>query len=373
METRAPYALIGLFVLAAIGAVFGFVYWMENTGGLGERAIYRIRFERSVAGILVGSGVTFNGIRVGEVTDLRVMPDQPQQVIARISIIPGTPVRADTQASLDIQGLTGIAVVALNGGSPASPPLKSSDGQPPLIVADPLAWQSMTQAARSALQRVDSVLADNSQPLKDTLTNLRTFSDALARNSERIDSIAAGLDRMVGGAGQPQKTFYDLNAPRQFPPIDKPSKAQIVIPEPSAVLMFDTQKILVQPPGINDPSFAGAVWSDNLPKMVQQKIIQSFDESHYVGAVARPMDSLTPDYQVLIDIRNFQIVLSPEKAADVEFTAKIADTKGRIVATQTFRATVPADVKDAATAAAALDQAFGKTAAELVGWAAKAI
>jgi phospholipid/cholesterol/gamma-HCH transport system substrate-binding protein len=373
METRAPYALIGLFVLAAIGAVFGFVYWMQNTGGLGERAIYRVRFEHSVAGILAGSAVTFNGIRVGEVTDLRVLPENPQQVMATISVSPATPVRSDTQASLDIQGLTGIAVVALNGGSPASPPLKSSDGQPPLLVADPMAWQSMTQAARSALQRVDSVLADNSQPLKETIANLRTFSDALARNSARIDTIAAGLDRMVGGAGQPQKTFYDLNAPRQFPPIDKPSKAQIAIPEPSSVLMFDTQKILVQPPGIDDPSFAGAVWSDNLPKMVQQKIIQSFDESHYIGAVTRPMDALTPDYQLLIDIRNFQIVLSPEKAAEVEFAAKIADTKGRIIATRTFRATVPADVKDAASAAAALDRAFGQTATELVTWTAKAI
>ena len=52
-------------------------------------------------------------------------------------------------------------------------------------------------------------------------------------------------------------------------------KAQLVVPEPSATLMFDTQKILVQPPGIEHPSFAGAVWSDNLPKMMQQKIIQS--------------------------------------------------------------------------------------------------
>lgn len=373
METRAPYALIGLFVLAAIGAVFGFVYWMQNTGGIGERAVYRVRFERSVAGILVGSGVTFNGIRVGEVTDLKVVPDNPQQVMATISVTPATPVRTDTQAGLDIQGLTGIAVVALNGGNPASPPLKSTDGQPPLLVADPMAWQSMTQAARSALQRVDTLLADNSQPLKETLTNLRTFSDTLARNSDRIDSIAAGLDRMVGGAGQPQKTFYDLNAPRQFPPADKPGKAQLVVPEPSATLMFDTQKILVQPPGIDHPSFTGAVWSDSLPKMMQQKIIQSFDNSRYVGAVARPMEGLNADYQLLIEIRNFQIVLSPEKSADVEFAAKIVDDKGRIINTQIFRSTVPADVKDAPTAVAAFDQAFAKTLTELVTWAAKAI
>ena len=79
METRAPYALIGLFVLAVIGAVFGFVYWLHNSGGLGERAVYRVRFENTVSGLLTGAAVLFNGIRVGEVTDLGLNPDDPQR------------------------------------------------------------------------------------------------------------------------------------------------------------------------------------------------------------------------------------------------------------------------------------------------------
>ncbi|ODR96116.1 hypothetical protein AUC69_15180 [Methyloceanibacter superfactus] len=64
METRARYALIGLFMLAIIVASFGFVYWLENKGGFGERETYRVRFESSVSGLLVGSAVLFNGIRV---------------------------------------------------------------------------------------------------------------------------------------------------------------------------------------------------------------------------------------------------------------------------------------------------------------------
>jgi phospholipid/cholesterol/gamma-HCH transport system substrate-binding protein len=61
-----PYR--SLFVLAVVGAVFGFVYWLQNIGGLGERTVYQIKFENSVSGLLVGSAVLFNGIRVGEVT-----------------------------------------------------------------------------------------------------------------------------------------------------------------------------------------------------------------------------------------------------------------------------------------------------------------
>ena len=45
METRAPFVIVGAFVLAAIVAVFGFVYWLQNTGGLGPRASYRLQFE----------------------------------------------------------------------------------------------------------------------------------------------------------------------------------------------------------------------------------------------------------------------------------------------------------------------------------------
>src|SRR5690606_1692800 len=103
--------------------------------------------ENSVSGVLIGSAVMFNGLKAGEVTELRINPDNPNQVIAKISVTPSTPVRADTVASLDIAGLTGIAVVSLTGGKPDAPPLKSQDGQPPLLVADPKAGQSMTEAA----------------------------------------------------------------------------------------------------------------------------------------------------------------------------------------------------------------------------------
>ena len=116
METRAPYVLIGAFVLAAIVAVFGFVYWLNNTGGLGPRTIYHVQFDGPVPGLLVGAGVLFNGIRVGEVTELGLAPDNPRDVNATISVASTTPVRADTKVGLEFQGLTGVPVVALEGG-----------------------------------------------------------------------------------------------------------------------------------------------------------------------------------------------------------------------------------------------------------------
>src|SRR5947208_4065849 len=124
METRAPFAIIGAFVLAAMVAVFGFVYWLNNTGGLGPRTSYHVQFDGSVPGLLVGAGVLFNGIRVGEVTALGLAPDSPRRVNATISVSATTPVRSDTKVSLEFQGLTGVPVVALEGGA-----LQTSSGE----------------------------------------------------------------------------------------------------------------------------------------------------------------------------------------------------------------------------------------------------
>ena len=78
METRAPFVLVGAFVLAAIVAVFGFVYWLNNTGGLGPRATYHIQFEGSVPGLLVGAAVLFfrRGTRVARLYSIAVAADR---------------------------------------------------------------------------------------------------------------------------------------------------------------------------------------------------------------------------------------------------------------------------------------------------------
>jgi phospholipid/cholesterol/gamma-HCH transport system substrate-binding protein len=370
METRAPYALIGLFVLAAIGAVFGFVYWLNNTAGLGERAVYRVRFENNVSGLLTGAAVLFNGIRVGEVTGLELSLDNPREVTATIAVATGTPVRTDTRAGLEFQGLTGVPVISLLGGDSGAAALAASKTQPAVIVADPAAGQSMTEAARQVLRKLDALLADNSDSLHSAIANLDTFAGALARNSNRVDGILTALEQMAGG-GTPKSTpaYYDLTAPTAFPPPKGSAKSQLVVPEPTTLVTLDTQRIIV------DPSAGGpldnAQWNDSVPKLLQEKIIQSFEASNYVAAVAKPMEGLAADYQLLIDLRSFKITgASTAPTAHVEFAAKILGDAGRIVGSRTFDAVVPAMDVSAAGAAAALDKAFGEAATGLVTWAA---
>jgi phospholipid/cholesterol/gamma-HCH transport system substrate-binding protein len=199
METKANYVLVGLFTVAVIVAAFTFVFWFHNIGGSAKRSVYMVRFDGSAAGLRPGSAVLFNGIRMGEVTRLTLNPADPHQVLAVIEVDQKAPVRTDTKAGLDFQGLTGIASVALTGGSASAAALVSADGQPPILDADPSASADVTRAAREMLQNINNLLAENGT-LNQTFKNVEAFSVTLAQNSQRIDNILAGLENLSGGA-----------------------------------------------------------------------------------------------------------------------------------------------------------------------------
>ena len=291
METRARYVLVGLFVLVAGLAGFGFVYWLHATGGLGQRAIYRVRFENTVSGLRTGAAVSFDGIRVGEVTNLQLNPENPGQVFVTIAINPATPIRADTQAGIDVQGLMGSPSIALSGGSPNLPMLSAPGGEPPLLVAGPSAGRDLTQAAREVLGRIDKILGENSASLHDTIANFDTFSAALARNSKNIDDILVGLGKTFGsGASKGPLPTYNLTAPNvAVPPPKKPGK-ELVVADPTTVVWNDTQRIVVVASDGKSSFLDDAQWADSTPKLLQAKIIQSLENANFLAGVARPSE-----------------------------------------------------------------------------------
>ena len=194
METRANYALIGAFTLAAIAAMFGFATWFAGAGGNNNRAQYRIVFNGSVSGLSRGASVMFNGLRVGEVATISLLPEDPRRVVAVVDIDPMTPMRSDTRARLEYQGLTGVAAVQLSGGEPGSQPLsRGPRDEPPTIFADRSDFQDIVETVQRLSRRVDDVinraekmLADNESSIGRTVSNVETFTSALATNSEGI-------------------------------------------------------------------------------------------------------------------------------------------------------------------------------------------
>ena len=214
METRANYVIIGLLTLTTITGAFGFVYWFQHSGGVGERAFFRVVFDGAAQGLRTGGAVLFNGIRVGEITDLRLNPKNPRQVLATISIAVTTPVRADTQASLSYQGLTGIAALSLKGGAADAAALVAPPNEAvPVIAVDPEAAQDITEAVRDVLQKVNTVVIENRDSVRAAIKNIDDFTSVLARNSERFDHILSGLDSLIAGTdGKPSEISEAVKA-----------------------------------------------------------------------------------------------------------------------------------------------------------------
>jgi phospholipid/cholesterol/gamma-HCH transport system substrate-binding protein len=198
METKANYIVTGLFTLAVIAGAFGFIQWFQNTGGGGEQSAYRVVFAGSVSGLRPGSSVLFDGVRVGEVTKLALDPRDPRKVEALISLDRAVPVRTDTKVTLQFQGLTGIAQIALAGGSPDAAAVVTDGGGLPTLYAEQNAGADVTQAAREVLARIDGLVAENEETLRTSLHNIEEVTATLARNSARLDQVMAGVENLTG-------------------------------------------------------------------------------------------------------------------------------------------------------------------------------
>jgi phospholipid/cholesterol/gamma-HCH transport system substrate-binding protein len=206
METRANYTIIGLFTLAIVAAGFAFVWWFTGSSNRGPRVSYDVIFDGTVGGLQRGSAVTFNGIPVGEVTGLRLDAADPRRVIATIAVPPGTPVKADTRAELNVTVLTGLGSVGLIGGSASALPLPAPPaGQLPTLRADSSGVQDLMQGAREVMgrvdaiaRRVDNLLADNETKINSVIANVDKFSQALGNNADNINSFLSE----VGGAAK---------------------------------------------------------------------------------------------------------------------------------------------------------------------------
>jgi phospholipid/cholesterol/gamma-HCH transport system substrate-binding protein len=372
MEIRARYVSMGLFLLAVIAGVFIFIYWLENAGGFRERASYRVSFDSPVPGLYTGSSVLFNGIRVGEVTALRIRADRPNEVSADIAVNAHTPIRTDTAVDLEYQGLTGVAAISLTGGKSDAEMVSSEDGIR-ILEARHGAGTSITAAARDALIKLNSVFDDNSEPLRETIGNLNNFSGALARNSDKVDGILAGLERMTGGARGPDTDkMFELVAATQFSGAAKKLRGQVMIPAPTAIFQLDSQNILFRKAKDDAPLPPGPRWADNLPRLLQAKIGQSFENAGYIDQVSHS-DTVTPDFNLLIDIRTFQLLTEPKPQADIAFSVRITDSGGKIVGARSFSGSAPAQSTETVPAVTALNTAFKQVAAEIVAWASETL
>lgn len=191
METKANYVLIGAFTIAV--AIFGllFALWAAKYSSEKSFREYDVVFNEPVTGLTEGSSVQYNGIAIGTVQELRLAPNDPRQVIARLKLQADAPIKTDTTAKLSMTSLTGSPIIQLTGGDPRSPPLhETSAREVPIIRTQPSALQNIADTANRLVERLDKVLSEqNVKRISNTLDNIESLTGSIADQREDLRAL----------------------------------------------------------------------------------------------------------------------------------------------------------------------------------------
>ena len=195
MNAKVSYVAVGLFVLALSAALIASILWLSTGGPRQVYDVYVAYMTDSVSGVSRDGAVKYRGVEVGKVSELVLDPDNPERVRVLLKIERGTPIKEDTFATLEMQGLTGLAYISLVGGSQQSPPLRAKKGQAyPEIPSKPSRLEELSTTVFNLLatlaetsSRLSALLDEtNRRELGQTLTNLQSFTHMLADESENI-------------------------------------------------------------------------------------------------------------------------------------------------------------------------------------------
>jgi phospholipid/cholesterol/gamma-HCH transport system substrate-binding protein len=166
------------------------------------------------------------------------------------------------------------------------------------------------------------------------------------------------------------KVTYDLRAAEGFAAPVNTLRGQLVIPEPTAITMLQTQRFLFTRGEAS--GFAEAMWADSIPRLLQARLIDSFENYDIAHAPLRAADPGQADFQLVIDVRKFRIALDAVPLAEIGLSAKVVARDGKVVASRLFEETGKLDKIDPPAAVAAFDDAFARIAQNIIVWTIQA-
>ena len=204
MEPKVNYVVVGAFVLLLGAALLVGVLWLGKTDYRGVYDRYEAVMRESVAGLSVDSTVKYRGVDVGRVKAIVLNQSNPEEVLLTLEIVRGTPIKTDTIAVLETQGLTGLATINLMGGSREAAPLQAAEGQEyPVIKTGPSLFFRLDEAISKLLseQGLSKLLVDldvlakgaseivdeeNRTALKRTLKDLSDVAQTVAAHKTQM-------------------------------------------------------------------------------------------------------------------------------------------------------------------------------------------
>lgn len=194
---------------------------------------------------------------------------------------------------------------------------------------------------------------------------------ALMRGAVFLPMLLVGLS---GCASKAPNDTFDLSASAVVSTNASAKNRQLLIADPTALKAVDSEQILVRVSNSEIRYLSKSQWSDKLTRMVQSKLVEAFEDTGRLGGVGKPGQGLAIDYQLITDVRAFEVATVGGDRGVVEISAKLLnDRNGTVVAQKVFRAEARAAGTSNEAYVIAMDEAFGSVTAEIVTWALTAI
>ena len=192
MNNRVNYTFVGSFVLAGIILILSLSYWMLRPSDDTKTSQYNIYFDESVLGLNIDAPVKYRGIKVGKVTDLKISPNNSEQVEVQITILTSTPIKESTVARLTAQGITGLTYINLTLGKENSPALRKKEGEKyPTIKTVPSFFKNIEQS-------IDGLSVDLTKTLIGTQELLNDKNQAeIAKILQNSASLTQRLNKLL--------------------------------------------------------------------------------------------------------------------------------------------------------------------------------
>jgi phospholipid/cholesterol/gamma-HCH transport system substrate-binding protein len=190
---RATNLTIGTMTLAAIAAGFIGFLSIQKIRALQQRGPLRIVFDGSAAGLRKGGPVNFDGVPAGEIMSIKL--ETPRKIVTMVMLDNSAPIRKDTVVGIEFQGLTGIAAISLVGGAPAAPPVPLDADGVPILTAD----LSEQESIPDTLHKVDKMIVDNQETIRDGLLSFETYTASLKSKTDSIDAMLVKADGAFAG------------------------------------------------------------------------------------------------------------------------------------------------------------------------------
>jgi len=219
-------------------------------------------------------------------------------------------------------------------------------------------WYHLMKFIRSTISRTNSGLSGLSELWNTVLRSSQAM--LIACLAMTFTSCA-----LIKPAEAPRETF-DLSAPLNFSQVRGRSQAQILVKTPTALKYIDSDRLILKPSPTIVNYLAGAQWADTVPQMVQARLVETFENTGATKATAKPGDGLVIDFQLVSDIRKFEIF---DDTATIEISIKLlTDRSGLVRQTRIFEASTIASGSTPADYVDAFNESFERVARDIVRW-----